>query len=177
MHIRRAQQSLVLTTEPVESRILLEILSALAEAYRVQPGELDPATAAVWYSTRGCASAKMSATETAEWMESLHGFKGANLRLLELWLEQLAQPDGKAHRFSIKLEDAPMFLTVINDYRLMAAARHDIGEAEMTVGFLESIQHLAPERQRALAEISLLAWLMEATLQALSTSPDSPKYE
>jgi hypothetical protein len=65
-------------------------------------------------------------------------------------------------------------MTAINDYRLMTAARHHIGEAEMSIELMQSLARLSPERQRALAEISLLAWVIEATLQALSDSPAAP---
>jgi hypothetical protein len=169
MRVVREQQTLVLSVNLVEGRILSEVLHALIQSYRLQPGDLDAATRAVWYSTRGCDSAKMSADETAEWMAALREGKGALVEHLQRWVEQLRSSTQPGPRLRIKCDDAPSFLTAINDYRLRAAARHDIGQAEMDLDWSDPAAALPLERQRALVEIDFLAWMMEMILQAAAS--------
>ena len=90
----RHKDTLTLGLSSFESRILRRVFTSIIQNYKIKPGQLDPKVAAVWYSTRGCETAKMSADETRDWLETLHGYKSANLELLEQWNKQLAQ--GKA---------------------------------------------------------------------------------
>ena len=172
MRVVREQQTLVLSVDLVESRILQAVLRALMEDYRQPPHELDAAARSVWYSTRGCESAKMSAEESAEWVAALHQGKGSLVEPLRRWVEQLGGSDANARRLRIDCNDAPAFMTAINDYRLLAAARHHIGQAEMDVDWSDPNAVLTPERHRALIEIDFLAWIIELILHGLAQSPN-----
>ena len=111
----------------------------------------------------------MSAEETAEWLAALHECKGATLGRLEQWADQLSTGTAHGHRLRVECADAPAFMTAINDYRLLAAARHDIGQAEMDADGSDPARSLSPERQRALIEIDFLAWLIEMILYAAAS--------
>jgi hypothetical protein len=65
------------------------------------------------------------------------------------------------------LEETDAFLTTLNDYRLMMAARHDLGQDEMDLRAPEEWSSLLPARQSALFEIHFLAWMLEEILHAL----------
>jgi hypothetical protein len=181
MRLQRDNESLVLTLSPPERVLLARVLRELAGTYRLKPDELDAQIAAAWYSRRGCASAGMSDEETKEWLEHLHAFKkGTCLRRLEEWVAQLgatdsafpdphsALPDQSTLR--IPTEHAAAFLTAINDYRLAAAARHDIGQAEMDAHSPWQLARLPPLRQQAVLEIHFLAWIIEETLRVTDTT-------
>jgi hypothetical protein len=168
MRVVREEQTLILSVNFVESRVLLGVLRALVSAYRLKPADLDSKARAVWYSTRGCETVKMSADETAEWLAALHECKGARLERLEQWAAQLSAGTAHGHRIRLGCSDAPAFMTAINDYRLLAAARHDIGQAEMDGKWLDPAGTLSPERQQALIEIEFLAWMIEMILHGLS---------
>jgi len=169
MRVLREQQTLVLSVNLVESRILREVLEALIQAYGVQPGALDAATQAVWFSTRGCESAKMSVEETAEWIAALHEAKRSLVGRLQQWVAPLRALPERGRVLRMECEEAPAFLTAINDYRLLTAARHAIGQAEMDLDWTDPSARLPPGRQRALLEIDFLAWLMELILQAAAS--------
>jgi hypothetical protein len=168
MRVQREQKTITLSLSFVESRLLLAVLRALIKAYQVKPSEIDPKVASVWYSARGCQAAKMSAEETAEWLNTLHEFKGANLRLLQRWARQLVRKTERGYRVRVERDDAPAFLAAINDYRLMAAATHGIGQAEMDLGFPDALTALSPLQRKAMVEIDLLAWIIEVTLGCLA---------
>jgi hypothetical protein len=179
MRLQRENESLVFSLSPAERWLLAHVLRELIEKYRLKPDELDAATMAVWYSSRGCASAGMSAEETKEWLEHLHAFKkGASLQRLDEWSAQLGErepgnaesgkPGSEASEQStlrIPTEQAPAFVTAINDYRLAAAARHDIGQPEMDAHSPWQLARLPPPRQQAVLEIHFLAWMIEETLR------------
>jgi len=167
MRVQRQNGPLVVTLNLFESRVLLRVFQALAASYKLRPGDLDLKVASAWYSTRGCVTAKMSAAETQEWLEHLHTIKGRRLVRLEGWLRQLAGTEIGEHRMLVELEEADAFLTTLNDYRLMMAARHDIGQDEMDLRAPEEWSSLLPARQSALFEIHFLAWMLEETLREL----------
>lgn len=169
MRLKRESDTLRFTFSAAESQIFQGILQQLAAAYQLKPGDLDSATAAVWYSNRGCASAQMSAEETQEWLAALQGLKAARLPLIESWRRELSAAGPKA-QLTLSLENAPAFMAAINDHRLRAAAQHDIGEDEMDIQSPFRLFKLSPERQAALMEIHFLAWILEATLRAIQTS-------
>ncbi len=58
-------------------------------------------------------------------------------------------------------------MAAINDYRLSAAARHEIGQAEMDAHSPWQLAKLPPNRQKAVLEIHFLAWIIEETLRVL----------
>jgi hypothetical protein len=174
MNATRENDRLRLTYNSIESRVLRHIFEIVIANYKVPPEQMDPKTAAVWYSTRGCESVQMSAEETRDWLHQLHGFKSANLVLLEEWVDQLARRKEGQHELRLKLEQAASLLTVLNDHRLLAAARNDIGQAEMDLPTHEAFQKLTQPQQLALFEIHLLAWMIEEILRL--TAPEAANW-
>ena len=168
MNARRHEGKILLQLNAIEAHLLHRILRVILENYKATPADLDPPTAEVWYSTRGCRSAKMSADETREWLDALHQVKRAHLRHLEDWAAALVQPKPSGHRLSLGLRDADVLLTALNDYRLLTAARHHVGENEMDLRTQREVAELPPARRAALMEIHLLAWVMEEVLAALA---------
>jgi|SRR5882672_6324822 len=179
MRLQRENESLVFTLNFPERLLLAHALRELAVKYRLKPDELDGRTAAAWYSRRGCASAGMSDEETKEWLEHLHAFKKSTcLQRLEEWAAQLGEhgTEGAEHgavdserpgqsMLRIPTDHAASFMTAINDYRLAAAARHDIGQAEMDAHSPWQLAKLPPQRQKAVLEIHFLAGVIEETLR------------
>ena len=168
MNARRHGEKLLLQLNPIEVHLLHRILRVLLENYTATPSDLDPATAEVWYSTRGCRSAGLSGDDTREWLAALHQVKTAGLRQLEDWAAALAPTQPSGRRLSVDLRDADLLLRALNDYRLMTAARHHVGEAEMNLRTERDVVELPPARRAALTEIHLLAWVMEEILAALA---------
>ena len=167
MDAAREDNRIVLLFNRAEAGLLRGVLRGVTRQYQLKPGEIDPKVAEVWYSRRGCEGAALSAGETQEWLEHLHAFKSARLDAMGRWLEQLAARQEEVWPLRLGLEEAEMFLTVINDHRLFAAARHDIGQAEMDLGFSGDIVRLTPAQQAALLEIHFLAWIIEEVLSLL----------
>jgi hypothetical protein len=188
VRLKREKDSLVFSLNSPERFLLIRVLRELIEKYRLKPDELDAPTASAWYSTRGCATAGLSAEETQEWLENLHTFKSATLQRLEEWATQLsprrprqsaesvvadsalpvphsALPEKSSLR--IKTDHAPTFVTVINDYRLAIAARQAIGQPEMDAHLPWQLIKLPADQQQAVLEIHVLAWIMEETLRLL----------
>jgi len=168
----RHKDTLTLGLSSFESRILRRVFTSIIQNYKIRPGQLDPKVAAVWYSTRGCETAKMSADETRDWLETLHGYKSANLELLEQWNKQLAQ--GKAAQLKVQLAQAAQLMIVLNDHRLFKAARHDIDQAQMDMHSLADMATLKPAQQAALYEIHFLAWIVEELVGLIS--PDAANW-
>jgi hypothetical protein len=154
----------------VEARVLAHVLHEIRRQYGLSPFELPPAEAAAWYDARGCRSAGMSPEETREWIQHRHHFRSSHARLIQGWIAGLETAGPGRRPITLQLEDAPSFLTVINDHRLLMAARHDIGEEQMGLGLLRSFKTLSAERQRGLFEIELLAHLMELVLAVIPGS-------
>lgn len=174
MKATRDGEQVTLTWNALESRVLRQILDSIAAHYRVPPAQVDPRTAAVWYSSRGCETAGMSAEDTRDWLEQLHGFKSANLGLINDWIKQLTQCQQGHYALRINLEQAARLVTVLNDHRLLAAAQHGIGQEEMDLPSQQALQKLAPAQQVALFEIHLLAWIVEELLQLIA--PDAANW-
>ncbi len=167
MNVRRDKEALLLQLHPLEAVLLHRILSVILENYRVGPADLDPQTAEAWYSARGCETAGLSADETRDWLAALHQHKTECLPRIDDWAAALARPKASGQTLRVALHDADAFLTAINDYRLLPAARHHIGEAEMNLRTDRAVENLPPARRAALMEIHFLAWLIEETLTAL----------
>lgn len=167
MRLKRDNDTLLLALNALEARLLHKIFRQLVENYRPAPGELDPKTAAAWYSTRGCVAAKMSEEETREWLGQLHAFKGARVEKLEDWSRQLASGTSGDCRVRIAIDDVPTFMASINDHRLLAAARHGIGQHEMDAHWPWQLAKLPAARQEAMLEIHFLAWVLEETLRVI----------
>lgn len=151
-----------------EAMVLRRALDALAAAYRTPPERIDPRVAAVWYSTRGCQSAGMSSEETSDWVRQIHGFKSANLELVEGWLDQLDERAAGRAILELPLGHAEALVGALNDHRLRAAAEHGIGQEEMDLRDPLSVVGLASGRQAALIEIHFLAWVIEVVLRLIA---------
>jgi len=174
MRLKRENDILRFTFKPVEVHLLREVFRQLAESYRLNPHDMDPRTAEAWYSKRGCLSAKMSEDETSEWVAHLHALKGENLQRLESWSKQIGESSvTPIAQLNIKTDDAPTFMTIINDHRLMAGARHSIGQQEMNIQSPAEFARLSGEIQMAMLEIHFLAQILEETLRALQ-DPQPP---
>ena len=172
MQTARNRDTLSLTFSFFESRILQHILRQIMVNYQTKPEQLDPKAAAVWYSTRGCEQAKMSAEDTREWVENLHRYKSANVQHLIKWSRRLAVLNKAGHcQLNVKLDDAPILLTALNDHRLLVAATHDIGEKEMDLRSLPGINSLQAAQQTAVSEIHFLAVIIEEILRFLPGNP------
>lgn len=167
MRVRRQNDGAVLTLNLFESRVLLRALRLLIDSYRLKPDEVDPKIGSAWYSTRGCASSGLSAEETGDWLAHLHALRGARLQHLERWAGLLAATKLEQYDLPIGPSEADVFLTAVNDYRLLLAARHDIGEAEMERHRLEELEQLPTPQRSALFEIHFLALILEELLCAL----------
>ncbi len=170
MRAARQNDRITLSFGAFESQVLRRIISTLIQNYKIKPAEMGPKEAAVWYSTRGCESAKMSAEETRDWLEQLHGFRSANLDRLEDWAKQLTAAREDHFELRVPLAEADKLITLLNDHRLLAAARHDIGQPEMDLCSLAAFNALTPMQLNALDEIHFLACLIEALLRLLPNS-------
>src|SRR5438046_1875417 len=142
MRVEKTGAKLTLSFSIMESRRWLRTLGQIIANYQIKPNEIDSKAASVWYSTRGCVRAGMSAEETHEWVENLQQFKSANVQLLKSWSRSAGRSKEGQSRFTLKLEDAPILLTALNDHRLLLAATHDIGQEEMDMRALSMPQNL-----------------------------------
>lgn len=174
MRITRSQKSIHLTLGAAEGRFLGRVLKQLAATYSQPPDELDPPTANAWYSTRGCATARMSKPEIRDWVRQLHAFKGARRKFLERCLLHLPPHKEPPLRITCTLAEATELLAAFNDHRLWLAARHGMGEEEMSQRSLEQWMRLRPEQVQALSEIHLLAQIIEELLRLLA--PDAASW-
>src|SRR5262245_33720043 len=106
MRLKRENDTLWLNLNALEGRVFLRVLRQLAANYQLAPNELTEPAASAWYSTRGCASAGMSAEETGEWVAHLHAFKSARLEKIEDWAAQAAQTKTGPVQVRMSLVDA-----------------------------------------------------------------------
>ena len=90
MHLGKEKNFIMLTFDSTESRAMKRILASVSRNYKIAPAELDAKSAAAWYSTRGCETAKMSAEDTHEWIEELRQQRSARIQHLEEWLRQVS---------------------------------------------------------------------------------------
>jgi hypothetical protein len=150
-----------------ESRLLRRVFNQLSRDYEFKPDQTDPALAKVWYSTQGCKTGQMDEEATKEFLQTLHSYKSALSAKLKQWAEGLARGKENAYPLTLKLDDAPDLLTALNDYRLAAAARHDIGQAEMDTHLFAESTALTPKQQKALFEVHFLAFIIEEILHLM----------
>jgi hypothetical protein len=167
MHAQRDKDSIHLSLGVFESKVLRQILILIRTEYRKKPSELDRETAAAWYNVRG--ATHMSAEEQMDWLQQMHEIKGGRVEMLEKWIKSLepAAPDNPVE-LTLPVASIPDFLTVINDHRLLTAARNEIGQAEMDVRTMAEFSALPPLQQTALTEIHFLASFMEHLLYLLT---------
>ena len=148
----------------VESRILLECLASIRKVYAVNPAEIDDSASEVWYSRRGCESAGMSKEDSDAWIESLHDLKLQHLDAIERWIRALAKKEDDPCVMRIRIEEVPGFLTVLNDHRLLVAARTGVTEEEMNVESIFDLEEFPQTKQRALIEMDLLGGVMQQVM-------------
>jgi hypothetical protein len=165
MRAGRKNDQLILQFGAVEKELLLQTVQSILDNYKLKPGELDPKTAAVWYSTRGCKTAGMSEDETREWIDTLYSFKGANAKLLEQWSNGIREVEPGKFELAVKIDQAANLVTIINDHRLHLAATYDIDQEDMDVRWSPEEEQLSPEKRSALVQIELLGWLIEVILR------------
>lgn len=177
MNVAIQGRELTFTFNLVEGRILLGVLRAIIKNYSLAPEDLDPRSREAWYSARGCQSAGLSAEETREWQRALHEFKRARGRQIQDWYAQLTRAAQGTSRLVVLLDDAPALLSTLNDHRLLMAARHDIGQAEMDAHHLDAAAKLEHPKQPALLEIHFLAWIVEEILRHLPGEPGAWRSE
>jgi Domain of unknown function (DUF2017) len=175
MIVHRKQGAVEFRFSLLEKMVLERALATVAQNYKINPAELDEHAAAVWYSPAGCRSAGMSAEETSDWLKQLQSLRMGRVAILEECLRQLNEKREQSPiKMEIGREQADSLMTAINDHRLLVAAHHNIGEAEMNMRTLAAISKLPPSQQTALFEIEFLAYLIDELLQLLSEPAGSP---
>src|SRR6185503_6169752 len=147
MHATRENDQIILSFRSPENRLMNRVLKAIIRNYQIRPEELSSPGADVWYSTRGCQTARMSADETKEWLENLFQYKSANVRLIEQWLKSVSGRKATQYHVQLTLAEAPVLMTALNDHRLLLAARYRIGQGEMDLRSLSALHQLRPVRQ------------------------------
>jgi len=170
MIARRQADQIVFAFSTLERKVLERSIAALLQNYKVRPEEADQKITAVWYSARGCQRARMSADETAEWLKQLHLVRTGRMEVLEVCLKQFTAQSQPPWALRIPVSRAEALLTALNDHRLLLAARHDIGEAQMSVRTFAALTKLPPDQQTALCEIEFLAYMVEELIQLLQST-------
>jgi hypothetical protein len=170
MIAQRDKDFILFTFSGLERHVLERTIKTLVENYKLPPGQIDQRAGAVWYSTRGCETARISAEETAEWLKQLHAVRIARVEFLEKCLEQLARRAPGPVKLGIPVQNAESLMTALNDHRLLVAAQNAISEREMTLRSLASFAKLPPGQQTALCEIEFLAYVIEELLRLLQNS-------
>src|SRR5215204_1539392 len=133
MRAARQNDRIILRFAPGDGEVLRRIFNSIIRYYRMKPDDIDPRIANVWYSKRGYDSARMTDEQAREWIESLHSLKGANLTLLGRWARSLRPRPNHIAQLELTDEDSQTLVTVLNDHRLLSAARHSIGDEAMNL--------------------------------------------
>jgi hypothetical protein len=173
MHARREQSFILLGFSFFESQVLGQILAFIKEQYRKKPSELDPETAASWYSVRGCETAGMSKEETRDWLSQMHDYRSGRIDAIEGVISSLRSEDpGEPMELRLTTDQAVDLVTVLNDHRLLVSARNEIGQNEMDVHSMAEFSALPAPQQTALTEVHFLAYIIEGLLHLLSPESD-----
>jgi hypothetical protein len=167
MKASRENNKIVLRLAPSEVQFLRRIFASIIRQYLLKPDEVHPSVADVWYSKRGCVSAGLNEEQTREWIENLHNLKSANVAALRRWRRSIAPRGDAVATLAFGDEDAQALLIVLNDHRLMCAARHNIGEDEMNIRTIMQIEKLRPRQRAALMDVMFLGALIETLLALL----------
>ncbi|MDB6031658.1 MAG: hypothetical protein JWM16_1996 [Verrucomicrobiales bacterium] len=173
MHARREQSFILLGFSFFESQVLGQILAFIIDQYRKKPSELDPETAGSWYSVRGCETSGMSKEETREWLSQMHDHRSSRIEAVEGFIKGLqSENSGEPVELRLTPEEAVELAAVLNDHRLLASARNEIGQNEMDVHTMAEFSALPAPQQTALTEIHFLAYIIESLLHLLSSESD-----
>ncbi len=172
MQARRTQAAVRLDFSLFEAGVLTHILTVLRDSYNKRPSELDPQTAGSWYSMRGFKSAGMSAEEKEDWLTQMHEHRRGRVGVIEKVLKGLATAEeSKRAEIDLSLDETGDLMVALNDYRLRAAARNQIGQEEMDAMITLEKTSLPLRQQAALAEIHFLAYLVEILIELLQSAP------
>ena len=144
-----------------EAALLRQALESTAEAYRTNPGELDPMVGNVWYRQAGLREAGIRGEDAFHWVEGLHEVRLERERLGRRWMKTLPLV-GQAGRWFLPKEEVEAFVATLNDHRLRRAAEFDLGEGDLEVRAMEKSKG---DKRVALVEIHFLAWMIELILQ------------
>jgi hypothetical protein len=167
MKAGRENDQIILRLGPEEAQFMRRIFANIIRQYQLKPEEVHPRVAGVLYSTRGCRSAGLNEEQTREWIENLHSLKTANLVALRQWRRQLAGKSEEVFELPLNDEHAQTLVTVLNDHRLMCAARYNIGEEEMDIRTLTQMENMGPRQRAALLDVMLLGAVIETVLALL----------
>ena len=167
MKALRENDQIVLRLAPSEAQFLRRIFAGIIRQYLLKPDEVHPSVADVWYSKRGCVSAGLNDEQTREWIENLHNLKSANVAALRRWRRSIASRDETVVTLTLGDEESQALLTVLNDHRLMCAARHNIGEEEMDIRTIAQVEKLRPRQRAALMDVMFLGAIIETLLALL----------
>ncbi|MCX6935024.1 MAG: hypothetical protein NTZ01_02345 [Verrucomicrobia bacterium] len=143
-----------------EAALLRQALESTMEAYRTDPGELDPMIGNAWYGRAGLREAGIRGEDALSWIEGLHEARLGRGDAMQNWLKNLP-PAGQAGRWVLPKDEVECFLATCNDHRLRRAAEFDLGEGDLEVRAMEKSKG---DRRIALVEIHFLAWLIELIL-------------
>ena len=167
MKASRENDRIVLRLAPPEVQYLRRIFASIIRQYLLKPDEVHPSVANVWYSKRGCVSAGLDEEQTREWIENLHNLKSANVAALRRWRRSIAPRGDTVATLALSDEDSQALVTVLNDHRLMCAARHHIGEEEMDIRTIAQVEKLRPRQRAALMDVMFLGAIIETLLALL----------
>ena len=167
MKASRENDQIVLRLAPSEVQFLRRIFASIIRQYLLKPDEVHPSVADVWYSKRGCVSAGLDEEQTREWIENLHNLKSANVAALRRWRRSIAPRGETAATLALLDEDSQTLVTVLNDHRLMCAARYNIGEEEMDIRTIAQVEKLRPRQRAALMDVMFLGAIIETLLALL----------
>jgi len=167
MKASRENDQIVLRLAPSEVQFLRRIFASIIRQYLLKPDEVHPSVADVWYSKRGCVSAGLNEEQTREWIENLHNLKSANVAALRRWRRSIAPHDETVATLVLSDEDSQALVTVLNDHRLMCAARHNIGEEDMDIRTIAQVEKLRPRQRAALMDVMFLGAIIETLLALL----------
>jgi len=168
VRLTRDKKRLIFSLNLIEGTLLRQVFEQLRAQYRLKPDDVDPKTAAAWYSTRGCQKCRdvnRGHPPLDRASPRVQSRPPGEARGVDPAARRSRQPG--ALRLTIPLEDADAFMTALNDHRLRLAACHEIGQKEMDADSPQTLARLPIHQQEALLEIHVLAWLIEETLHSL----------
>lgn len=143
-----------------EAALLRQALESTSEAYRTDPGELDPMVGNVWYGRAGLREAGIRGEDALHWIEGLHEVRLGREKFTQHWLKQLP-PVGQSGVWPLAAKEVEAFLATLNDHRLRRAAEFDLGEGDLEV---QALERAKGDKRIALVEIHFLAWIIEMIL-------------
>lgn len=143
-----------------EAALLRQALESTAEAYRTNPGELDPMVGNVWYGRAGLREVGIRGEDALHWIEGLHEVRLGREKYAQNWLKKLPAV-GQSGVWRLPVNEVDAFLATLNDHRLRRAAEFDLGDGDLEVMALEKAKG---DKRIALVEIHFLAWVMEMIL-------------